>query len=37
MNHKEINNDLYTNIDENEIRVREGGAKIEQQCDRREK
>lgn len=34
MNHTEFINDAFTNVDDNEILVENGGNKIEQQCDR---
>ena len=37
MNHRETETYPYANIDDNEIRVKEGGTEIEQQYSRREK
>lgn len=37
MNHREPKFDLYSNADDNEIRVKEGELKNEQQFDSREK
>ncbi len=37
MNHRDTKYDLYSNADDNEIRVKEGELKNEQQFDSREK
>ncbi len=37
MNHIQRENDLYKNIDDNEIFIKSGGQHIEQQCGRRKK
>lgn len=34
MNHKEFNHETFTNVDDNEILVKQGGSKIEQQRNR---
>ena len=37
MNHREINNELYSNTEDNEIYIKEGGDKIEQQLNGQKK